>query len=427
MTWENGKGQPATYTYDTLNRITGVNVGGQVYTYGYTGVSPLVRSLTRPDGSMTTYDYDLLNRLTLMTTWVGETVINSYAYTYNEQDLRSGEIATEAEPMAPYADALMNYEYNNVNALLGMTDPGEKPFTYDAAGNLIQGYTPEGYTFTAGYDSTNRLTTIDYTDSSGVANQIRFAYMDHKLVRRQHYQKGWQLIEERHYIYDGNLLLQERDQYNNVINEYTWGLGLPGGIGGLLGLNQGGAVYSYLYDGKGNVTALLDGNTNVAATYQYDPFGRPRGPVNTLSQPMQFSTKPYDGKTGLSYYGYRYYVPALGRWLTRDPLGEAGGINLYGFVGNNPMNFLDPFGLEKLIVWVPANTHNDLHDGVGNSLPYYHDTETGQRTPAWSETSPFDSDSMGKLAGLFRPLLPKQGSFCIPNPPPPLGKDNKGR
>jgi RHS repeat-associated protein len=60
---------------------------------------------------------------------------------------------------------------------------------------------------------------------------------------------------------------------------------------------------------------------------------------------MQFSTKPYDEGTGLSYYDYRFYAPTIGRWMTRDPLGEGGGINLYGFVGNNPMNLVDPFGL----------------------------------------------------------------------------------
>ncbi|MEW6296046.1 MAG: RHS repeat-associated core domain-containing protein, partial [Candidatus Diapherotrites archaeon] len=76
------------------------------------------------------------------------------------------------------------------------------------------------------------------------------------------------------------------------------------------------------------------------------PFGEPRVPSNYLQQPMQFSTKPYDENTGLSYYGYRFYVPALGRWLTRDPIGEEGGINLYEFVKNSPVNFIDPKGLK---------------------------------------------------------------------------------
>jgi YD repeat-containing protein len=71
-TWENGKGQPLSYTYDNLNRLTGVNVGGRVYAYAYIGAGPLVQSLTRPDGSVTTYEYDILNRLAQMTTRVGE-------------------------------------------------------------------------------------------------------------------------------------------------------------------------------------------------------------------------------------------------------------------------------------------------------------------------------------------------------------------
>jgi RHS repeat-associated protein len=149
---------------------------------------------------------------------------------------------------------------------------------------------------------------------------------------------------ETRYLYDGTLPVQERDKRNNVINEYTYGLGLPGGIGGLLHLNQEGAHYAYLYDGKGNVAALLDGAGNAVQTYQYDPFGVPKPASGSVNQPTRFSTNPYDTETGLSYYGYRFYAPNLGRWMTRDPIGEAGGINLYGFVGNNPANFIDPDG-----------------------------------------------------------------------------------
>jgi RHS repeat-associated protein len=67
--------------------------------------------------------------------------------------------------------------------------------------------------------------------------------------------------------------------------------------------------------------------------------------TGTLDQPFMFSTKRYDEQTGISYYGYRYYSPCTGRWITRDPLGELGGINLYGFVGNNPVNWVDQKGL----------------------------------------------------------------------------------
>ena len=235
--------------------------------------------------------------------------------------------------------------YNNVNALIMFSNPGNKTLAYDASGNLTQGYTPEGYAFTATYDSHNRLTAFSYTDGAGAVNPTEFKYLGNMLTKKMIY-KNSALIAQTRYTYDDNLIVQERDGNFNMIREYTHGVGMPGGIGGVLHLNQGGAHYSYLYDGKGNVTALLGASSGqVAATYQYDPFGKPMGPVNTLSQPMQFSTKPYDDKTGLSYYGYRFYVPSLGRWLTRDPIGEAGGINLYAFVANDPINNLDPDGL----------------------------------------------------------------------------------
>ncbi len=141
---------------------------------------------------------------------------------------------------------------------------------------------------------------------------------------------------------------------------YTWGLGLPGGIGGLLDLYQGAVHFSYLYDGKGNVAGLLDPNGNIAATYQYDPFGMPRVPANSIQQPFQFSTKPYDERTGLSYYGYRYYISSLGRWLTREPLGEDDGINLYEFVWSNPANLIDPDGLRVTAQLPPGTTDIDI-------------------------------------------------------------------
>jgi RHS repeat-associated protein len=110
-------------------------------------------------------------------------------------------------------------------------------------------------------------------------------------------------------------------------------------------------TYLPLYDGGGNVTGLVDAATGaVVATYEYDPFG------NTLSatgdtaalaaNPFRFSTKYFDGETGLYYYGYRYYSPQLGRWLTRDPMQEGGGVNVYAFVGNDPVNLVDADGLQ---------------------------------------------------------------------------------
>jgi RHS repeat-associated protein len=140
-----------------------------------------------------------------------------------------------------------------------------------------------------------------------------------------------------------------------VTREYTWGLNYGGGIGGLLNLKQGGNDYNYLYDGKGNVTALIDSTQSPVVTYAYDPFGVRMKQVGTFEQPYQFSTKPYDPQTGLSNFDFRYYNAGLGRWMTRDPLGERGGINLYGFTLNNPLNWSDPYGLlSEVIIWQPV-------------------------------------------------------------------------
>ena len=85
----------------------------------------------------------------------------------------------------------------------------------------------------------------------------------------------------------------------------------------------------------------------VTVHYEYDPYGNR---VNAAAsgeydQPFRFSTKPLDAVTGLYYYGYRWYSPGLGRWISRDPLEEMGGANLHGFNQNAPPDVFDPLGL----------------------------------------------------------------------------------
>ncbi|MGC2423671.1 MAG: RHS repeat-associated core domain-containing protein [Nitrospirota bacterium] len=139
--------------------------------------------------------------------------------------------------------------------------------------------------------------------------------------------------------------IQERDGNNNVTRSYVWDEVSPGGIGGLLELTQAGAHYNYLYDGKGNVSAVIDSNQNVVASYKYDGFGKLISKSGTLDQPYMFSTKPYYEGYGKSYYGYRFYDPISGKWMARDPLGEKTDINLYRGMGNNLINILDLLGL----------------------------------------------------------------------------------
>ena len=119
-----------------------------------------------------------------------------------------------------------------------------------------------------------------------------------------------------------------------------------GGVGGLLATEVGGVWYFPLYDNNGNVTDYVSETGDVVASYSYDAFGRTIAQSGAMADmfPFRFSTKYYDTESGLYYYGYRYYSPELGRWMTRDPIEEDGGDNLYAFCGNNGVNLFDLFG-----------------------------------------------------------------------------------
>jgi RHS repeat-associated protein len=149
--------------------------------------------------------------------------------------------------------------------------------------------------------------------------------------------------------------LAELNSTNNaVIRSYLWGPDLSGslqGAGGIRGLiavkPSGGSAHFPTYDANGNITSLTDSSDgNTSAIYEYGPFGeliRATGPT-AHTNPFRFSTKFQDDETGLNYYGFRFYSPFEGRWLSQDPLGEYGALNLYGFVGNSPPNAVDPNG-----------------------------------------------------------------------------------
>jgi RHS repeat-associated protein len=103
----------------------------------------------------------------------------------------------------------------------------------------------------------------------------------------------------------------------------------------------------YHADGVGNITALLDRYQKIAARYLYDPYGNiigKWGPLADVNR-YRFSSKEVHPQSGLYYYGVRFYEPNLQRWLNRDPIGEAGGVNLYRANFNNPLRYVDPWGL----------------------------------------------------------------------------------
>ena len=100
--------------------------------------------------------------------------------------------------------------------------------------------------------------------------------------------------------------------------------------------------YTYAHDLTKNVTELLDAEGNIAAAYDYDPFGKVTAAGHAAHlNPIQWSSEIYDPELALVYYNYRHYNPTDGRWINRDPIAEQGGMNLYEFVGNYIMSAID--------------------------------------------------------------------------------------
>jgi len=125
----------------------------------------------------------------------------------------------------------------------------------------------------------------------------------------------------------------------------------------MINVNGSETRYYYHYDGLGSVVALSDLSGNLVESYSYDVFGQttiktPDGLTHTNStvgNRYMFTGREYDNEVfmGLYYYRARYYKPSLGRFLQTDPIHYAGGLNLYTYCGNNPLNWIDPWGLDK--------------------------------------------------------------------------------
>jgi len=170
----------------------------------------------------------------------------------------------------------------------------------------------------------------------------------------------WDVAETRTFVYDGWNLYREVETSGGatVTNIYIWGLDLSGtlqgagGVGGLLAVLRNGTRYFPCYDANGNVTDYVDCVGSVRAHYEYSPFGETTAQYGDLADTFhfRFSTKYYDVETHSYYYGYRHYAPKFGCWLSKDPIGEEGGWNLYNFASNNGVNIIDVLGQKITLV-----------------------------------------------------------------------------
>jgi RHS repeat-associated protein len=270
--------------------------------------------------------------------------------------------------------------------------PSESP-AYDVDGNLTQ----DGWG-TYQWDGENRLKSAQMHEVGAppqvALQRIELVYdaQGRRVAKRLlvketvdaagHFtarETSWRLVKEQRFWYDGwNLMLETQKRPNGEwrkLRSYLWGQDLSGslqgagGVGGLLGLTVNlGALegetgveqsYATLTEVNGNLMGLLDAvSGNLVARWDYDPFGNLvtdwyalGSGVSSAVCPIRFSSKYQDAETGWLYYGYRYYDAVNGRFIGRDPIEEAGGLNLYGFCGNDGVGRIDYLGLKDYVFY----------------------------------------------------------------------------
>jgi RHS repeat-associated protein len=371
------------YEYDKLGQVTsgkrywadGTVVAGQQFDYAFDDIGN--RNSTKVGGDTNglnlrsaTYSANNLNQYTSRTVPaqvnVSGMALPASTMTVNSQATsRKGEYywgeatannASAADFLSITSLATFGSTNNSTNGYVFVPKTPEA-FSYDADGNL----TNDGrWVYT--WDGENRLTQLESQTTAPSASKRKITYTydyQSRLVARKSYTNNgsYQIKSDTKYLNDGWRCLAEINATNNnLIRGYVWGLDLSGsfegagGIGGLLMLTDAATSTSHFYafDGNGNVSAMAKtSDSSKTAHYEYGPFGEVIRASGTIakSNPMRFSTKCQDEESDLLYYGYRFYNASTGRWLSRDPIEEQGGINLYTMVRNRPVSNSDLLGL----------------------------------------------------------------------------------
>ena len=362
------------YEYDTVFNLTSLTSRGPTryrYTFEYDAAERLTQM--RPDanstGVHTAITYDLADRIT---GWTNSTPDQSRAlqdFVYSYDVVGNVAIATDSVTGAGTSytyDAVyqlvradlpdgiaLRYVYDPVgNHISDITDGVTTTYQYDAANQLIASSARNGTTYT--YDGNGNLRT--HTDDRGIVTYtwnadnelIQIDYPDGAFIAYEYDALGRRgsrtnrAGDTTYYVYDGYNLVQEIDRTGAVKAAYVHSQALDHP----LSMTRDGVTYYYLYDRLGSVVGLTDDAGTLVAEYIYDPWGNIiGGDDGDIENPFRFTAREWDADAGLYYFRTRYYDPEVGRFIQRDKIGLAGGPNLYVYVQNNPVNFVDPLGL----------------------------------------------------------------------------------
>ena len=286
------------------------------------------------------YEYDNVYRLTEESeTYHGGTpTVTGYAY--DDAGNRISKIV---------GAATYTYVVDKLNRVTSYSDNNGTiaTYTYDLNGNRAT-KTANSVTHTSTYDRDNRLVAVN--DGSG---NIFTASYDYRTRRYEKLENG----STTRYIYDGGVNVQEyavdAQGQSSLTKQLIRGTGMGGGIGSVLyseTVSSGSVTNTeyFAYNAVGSVVALLNGSGTVTSTSDFEAFGSEVRNSGSTTETRKFCTKERDSSIGLDNFGFRYYDAELGRFVQRDPSGYPDGPNNYLYCHNNPINFVDPLGLEEL-------------------------------------------------------------------------------
>jgi RHS repeat-associated protein len=322
-----------TFSYDAIGRLTGHTHDLGAFTSAYLGQTNQITSRTLASSTLaTTWTY-LTNTNDRRLSAIDNTGLSSgqysnYGFTTTPENFISAMTESSDVPTVYPTTAYQSATYNNLNQLTNLSG---KAITFDAVGNV----TSDG-TRTYTWDAENRLVGIAYPGVSGKATAFTYDGLGRRVTIASTPAGGGSATTTS-YLWCGSTICQARNASNATTRSY-YGEGefVPGTP------NQ---PYYYGIDQIGSVRRAF-ASTSSAPAYGYDPYGAPLQATTPVTD-FVYGGMFYNADSGLYLTNYRAYDPVAGRWLSRDPLGEATDptANLYPYVGGDPVSQTDSLGL----------------------------------------------------------------------------------